>query len=128
MIYDEYSSWQPIQLHELTSLIDNGVARLDIVQKRFWGTVQISPTKWAQHPWGDNGGGFWVVGVLGATVIWYNDIEGGFNTSPYKTAGHIDEYWCDDLDLNHVVHQLLAWIMDAVPMTAKRGPPQSMNS
>ena len=28
-------------------------------------------------------GVFWVVGLIGRTVIWYNDIEEGFNRSAF---------------------------------------------
>jgi len=35
------------------------------------------------------------------TVNWYNDIEEGFNRSGYSTYGTIDDYWCnqDELEL-----------------------------
>jgi hypothetical protein len=59
-----------------------------------------------ERDFGDEGGGFWVVAILGHKVIWYNDIEGGFNTSTYKKYGQIDEYKCNQVDLNCCVEGL----------------------
>ncbi len=69
--------------------------------KRLWHAVAIDPVKWEQHPFGDEGGGFWVVAIIGRSVIWYNDREEGFNRSSYSELGRIDEYFCnrDELDV-----------------------------
>lgn len=122
-----HEDWQPASLSELTKLVDDGIDRLDSDHRQFWNTIRITPAKWTQHPWGDDGGGFWVVATIWSTAIWYNDIEDGFNTSRFRNPGHIDEYWCNDLELNQLVHQLRAWIVDEVPMPAKLGPPQPMS-
>lgn len=74
--------------------------------RRLWALIQIEPAKWQQHPWGNEGGGFWVVGLLGRQVLWYNDIEDGFNISRYTTFGTIDEYWCNQDELHHVMYSL----------------------
>jgi len=76
-------------------------------QLRFWEAIRVSPHKWKQTPHGDEGGGFWVVALLGGRVVWYNDIEEGFNCSKYITAGEIDEYWCNQDDLDVTVQRLL---------------------
>jgi hypothetical protein len=39
------------------------------------------------------GNGFWVVGLIGRKVVYYNDIEEGFNISDYKTYGTVDGYF-----------------------------------
>lgn len=67
--------------------------------RRLWEAISFTPEKWAQHPWGDKGDGFWVVAVIGRSVIWYNDIEEGFNISRYTKYGTIDEYWCNQDEL-----------------------------
>lgn len=68
---------------------------------RLWSAIRIEPEKWLLHPYGDGGGGFWVVAIVGKTVIWYNDLEEGFNRSRYSIYGQIDDYWCnqDELDV-----------------------------
>ncbi|SPE31508.1 conserved hypothetical protein [Burkholderiales bacterium] len=70
-------------------------------QKRLWHAVVIEPVKWEQHSFGDEGGGFWVVAIVGTSVLWYNDREEGFNRSSYSDFGRIDEYFCnhDELDV-----------------------------
>jgi len=46
------------------------------------------------------------VGIIGRSVIWYNDIEDGFNISKYATYGRIDEYWCNQDELLITVKRL----------------------
>ncbi|MFP5304141.1 hypothetical protein R2R70_23455, partial [Cobetia sp. SIMBA_158] len=55
--------------------------------------------KWIEEEYGKEGDGFWVVGLIGRKVIYYNDIEEGFNISDYTTFGTIDEYICNQDDL-----------------------------
>ena len=79
---------------------------MDPATRRFWKAIQLDPRKWQQHPWGDEGGGFWVVGVLGQRVLWYNDIEDGFNVSEYSEFGTIDHYGANQSELQNVVASL----------------------
>ena len=44
--------------------------------------------------------------IFGQTVIWYNDIEEGFNRSRYSTYGAIDDYWCNQDELEIAVQYL----------------------
>ena len=93
--------WEPISEAALLDRISRGYARMPQSHQRLWDSVRIDPEKWEQHPYGDAGGGFWVVALMGRTVIWYNDLEDGFNRSLYSQYGFIDDYWCnhDDLDV-----------------------------
>lgn len=72
--------------------------------------IRIEPEKWEEKEYGEEGGGFWVVGICGRRVIWYNDIEEGFNISTYHTYGQIDEYRCNQYELNEEVIQLHSFI------------------
>jgi hypothetical protein len=65
-----------------------------------------------QNPYGDPSDDFWVVGLIGKMVVWYNDIEDGFNISRYAIYGQISEYWCNQDDLDMSIRQLLARIDD----------------
>jgi len=60
------------------------------------------------NPYGDQGAGFWVVALVGRTVIWYNDIEEGFNRSRYSAYGTIDDYWCNQDELELTLRYLLS--------------------
>jgi hypothetical protein len=93
--------WESISAPALLDRIGQGYARMPHTHQRLWDSIRIDPEKWEQHPYGDAGGGFWVVALIGRTVIWYNDIEDGFNRSLYSRYGVIDDYWCnqDELDI-----------------------------
>jgi hypothetical protein len=67
----------------------------------YWARIRIRPVKWTLLPRSDEGGGFWVVAVIGQRCIWYNDIEDGFQDSRFDVFGTIAEEWCnqDELDM-----------------------------
>jgi len=69
------TAWQPISKAALLARVAQGTARMTDLQKRLWHAVAIEPVKWEQHPFGDEGEGFWVVAIVGASAIWYNDRE-----------------------------------------------------
>lgn len=101
-------SWVPLSKDELLGLITSAQERMTPDQRCLWGAIRIPPEKWAQHPYGELGGGFWAVGLLGRTVVWYNDIEEGFNCSEYTVYGTIGTYWCDQDGLEVTIRRLLA--------------------
>jgi hypothetical protein len=88
--------WKPIELSELEVVITHDLAACSDAQRQFFEQIRIPPARWRQHPWGDEGGGFWAVAVFRGCVVWYNDIEEGFNVSSFETNGEIprNEYWC----------------------------------
>jgi hypothetical protein len=92
--------WQPIPLPALLDRIAQGRARMRDAHRRLCDSVRIAPERWQQHPYGDAGSGFWVVGLIGRVAIWYNDIEDGFNRSTWSTYGAIDDYWRNDDELD----------------------------
>ena len=100
-------SWQPITERDLRARMRQGEARMTPEQLRLWKAIRIEPEKWLQHPYGDQGKGFWVVGLIGRTVIWYNDIEEGFNRSEYAIYGEIKDYWRNDDELEVTVQYIL---------------------
>jgi len=98
--------WTPISQNALLARISQGYARMTRAQQRLWDAIRIKPEKWQQHPYGDKGGGFWAVGLVGQTVIWYNDVEDGFNRSVYSAHGLIDDYWRNDDELDVTIQCL----------------------
>ncbi|MEO1675926.1 MAG: hypothetical protein AAFR72_10960, partial [Pseudomonadota bacterium] len=66
--------------------------------------------------------GFWVVGIIGQTVLWYNDIEEGFNHSKYSNFGTIDDYWCDQNNFEYAL-KFLKVFADTGIDNGKTGPP-----
>ncbi len=76
---------------------------------------------------GDEGGGFWAVGLIGRNVIWYNDIEGGFNISSFTTFGSIGAYYCNQGSLQPVLYDLAQWLMVGDAPSARLGPPEQIS-
>ena len=91
--------WEPITLDELYKEIIKSENDLTEEEKNFWNLIKIEPIKWEEKEYGELGGGFWVVAICGSRIIWYNDIEEGFNISSYKTFGKIEGYWCNQDEL-----------------------------
>ena len=110
---------------ELYELIGDGVAAMDRRSRCLWELIRIEPAKWSLHPWGDLGGGFWVVAILGEQVVWFNDIEDGFNVSRYEAPGVIADYWCNQDELQHTIHGLLNQI-DTGEVPGKWGPTEPL--
>lgn len=47
-----------------------------------------------------------MVAIFGQQVIWYNDIEEGFNISEYKTHGEIEEYGVEQDQINWTIYKI----------------------
>lgn len=91
--------WSPITHAALEKLIAADLEEMDDTVQVAWHSMRIQPQKWQCSPWGDGGGGFWAVAIKSDQVVWYNDIEDGFNTSPFTRWGTIDAYSCSEANL-----------------------------
>ncbi|MCB9165445.1 MAG: SRPBCC family protein [Flavobacteriales bacterium] len=118
----ESIDWEPIGRQELGELIANGLAKTTAGDRSLFTCSAIEPAKWRLTPWGDMGGGFWAVAVMEDRVLWYNDIEEGFNVSRFEIHGTIPstEYWCNQSELYHAIPAL------AGQPQGKFGPPQPL--
>lgn len=116
------STWQPIPKEALFGRIEQGESRMTPGQLRLWTAVRVEPQKWKQDPYGREGNGFWVVGVIGQTVIWYNDIEEGFNRSRYSAHGIIDDYWCNQDELEVAIDYLMSALEKGPDLVLLRKP------
>ncbi len=112
-------TWKPITLEALNDMICSDVVELSKDKLSLWNKIKVSPVKWQLDPWGNEGGGFWVVGIIGNQCLYYNDIEAGFNWGAYKEFGKIEEYFCDQDDINIAVCKLLN------PNMPRCGPPET---
>jgi hypothetical protein len=118
--------WQPISEAELWEEINRAVREMTLEQRRLWDIISVSPSKWMLPPWGDMGAGFWVVAILGNTVVWFNDIEDGFNRSRYSRFGVIDAYWCNQDHLQWTIQRVLDEIRTGQPSGYYAGPPHPL--
>ncbi len=106
----EAGDWQPISEANLYDLIIESEGEMTAKERRYWDKIKIVPAKWQENSYGKIGGGFWVVGLIGNEVIWYNDIEDGFNISSYSVYGTIDEYSCNQDELHFTIKRLAYYL------------------
>ena len=112
--------WKPIAEPALLARVSQAEARMTAAQRRLWEAVRIPPEKWQQDPYGNAGAGFWVVAVIGSTVIWYNDIEDGFNRSRYAAYGQIEDYWCNQDELEVTIAYLMNSLKNGADLVRMR--------
>ncbi|WP_284652406.1 hypothetical protein [Flavobacterium terrisoli] len=103
------AEWTPISLSELNIEIQRTENDLEGEIMEFWKSIKVEPKKWAEKELGDECGGFWVVAVYKNKVIWYNDIEDGFNISEFEKFGEISEYRCEQDEISWAVTKLFNW-------------------
>lgn len=118
--------WEPLTEATLWDYVNDAFSRMNAEQRKIWEAIKIPPSKWRLDSFGEPGGGFWVVAVIGSSVIWYNDIEEGFNQSSYSEFGKIDEYWCNQDQLERAVQNVINLLKDGYFASGRAGPPQSV--
>jgi hypothetical protein len=111
--------WKPISREEIEKLIAEELSECSPEQQELFNSIKVDLKKWQLEPWGNEGGGFWVVAKTPGQVLWYNDIEDGFNWSSCAAEGVIGEYWCNQDELRHALYALHH-------PTMKLGAPQSL--
>lgn len=98
------TNWKPITLPHLEGIIEISEYKMSETERLIWNKIKLlSPVKWQNHPMGNEGNGFWVVATYGNSCLYYNDIEDGFNESPFKTQGIIEEYKCNQIKLHDFI-------------------------
>ncbi|WP_016958004.1 hypothetical protein [Catenovulum agarivorans] len=108
------NTWKPVDIKWLNNDLENQFWLLDEPQQKLWNLIKINPEKWSLSPLGDQGGGFYVVAVFGNQVLWFNDIEDGYNISNYNEYGVISDYFSNQNELHHSVNYLYSLLQDGV--------------
>lgn len=117
-------SWEPISEAALWDDINDAFDRMSPEQRKVWELIKVPPEKWQEPTYGTEGGGFWVVAVIGSSIVWYNDIEDGYNQSKYSKFGVIDEYWCNQDELEWTIQNVINMLGDGYDSAGRSGPPQ----
>lgn len=120
-------NWQPISEGKIWDDINDSYDRMSIEQRRVWETIKIIPEKWMQEPWGAEGAGFWVVAIVGNSVIWYNDIEEGWNRSTYKCFGRIEDYYCNQDNLEWQIQNVIDHLKSGTDAAGYASAPKSIS-
>ena len=118
--------WKPITELELYDEIQKTELDLNGELSNFWELIRINPSKWQEPTYGTEGNGFWVVAICGKHIIWYNDIEEGFNISTYSIYGEINEYRCNQDELSWTVERLFSLVKFGGELTGNAGPPEPL--
>jgi hypothetical protein len=119
-------TWTPITIEKVYDLILETEKELNGDLLNFWKLIKIYPEKWSEETYGKEGNGFWVVGLIGKKVIYYNDIEEGFNISDYKSYGTIENYFCNQDELIWAVGRLFELIKFGGLTQWQAGPPTNL--
>ncbi|MGX1785226.1 hypothetical protein ACWIGM_00730 [Bosea sp. NPDC055332] len=98
--------WSPATEQFIRDQIKLETAKMSAAQLRIWELVATAPEKWAITR-GDDAGDYWIVAIFGSSVVWYNDIEEGFDVSSYSVFGEIDEYFASQFELRHIMGQII---------------------
>jgi hypothetical protein len=122
----EDMNWKPITVLEIWNLINSACERMTLEQERIWDTIKIMPEKWSEQTYGELGEGFWVVAIIGTNVIWFNDIEDGFNQSCYNKYGEISEYYCNQDRLEHAVQNVINLLKDGYDTAGRASAPHQI--
>ncbi|MPL94485.1 hypothetical protein SDC9_40639 [bioreactor metagenome] len=120
------AEWTPISLERLYDLILETEKDLSGDLLKFWELIKIDPEKWEEGKYSKEGGGFWVVALIGKRIIWYNDIEDGFNISDYIQYGEFSDYWCNQDTLRSAIQDLFDLIKFGGNIIGHAGPPQPL--
>ncbi|QNR26078.1 hypothetical protein H4K34_14850 [Croceimicrobium hydrocarbonivorans] len=86
--------------------MEAGVSKLSVEDREFWKAISIKPAKWKELQYGAEGNGFWVVAIKDSNVIWYNDIEEGFNISTFTQYGEIAKYYTEQDELQWSIRKI----------------------
>lgn len=111
---------RPLDAEDLAAMLLRELADCFEAQRELFARTRIEPARWRLSPWGDGIGDFWAVAVHRDRVVWFNEIEDGFNVSTFTVQGEIptDQYWCNQ--------DLLKWALPRLEgdMGTRLGPPQ----
>ena len=101
---------------EIWKFINDDWPKMTFFQKRLWELMRIDPVRWHAPPYKYRPREAWVVGIIGAQVIWYNetwfgdqfdDTGSGFSRGGYGEGGQIRAEFGCAFALGDVLQSLL---------------------
>jgi hypothetical protein len=100
------STWKPIDRAEFEELLRDELAQCLPEERALFERCRIAVERrpFAKNDYLDSA---FVVALHDDEILYYNDIEDGFNTSPVGPDGAILEYWCNQDSLQVALHTWL---------------------
>jgi len=108
-------TWKPITLEALSRHIELTTHLLTEEEKSFWHFIRIEPRKWIYPDYGTEMVEFFVIAIFGDRVIYYDDIEEGFNISEYKEYGKLISGGANQNDFHEYISHLFTFISSGKP-------------
>lgn len=97
--------WIALSKKDLVQELFLAEFNIDNEQLKFWNKIKIEPEIWSCNDVIEEN--FWIVAKTNKHIIWYNDIEEGFNISKYKIEGIIISYNNSKQELHLALKQLI---------------------
>jgi len=112
------TAWKPLTYAEMNTLLTQETHQSDKQNSRLWSVIRLpQPELWVQHPWGNEGCGFWVVAAAGRTCIYYNDITRGFSSGSFRHWGTIADYQPSSASLFDILDDVLKSSENKIELT-----------
>lgn len=109
--------WKPAAIAEVKQILREDLAACDAEQRTAFHRYEVEPYAASIFRYGRPGSVI-VVACRNNEVIYWEDVEEGFNMSPIDENGAILEHWCNQDKLGHALN---AWIEGRSP-AVRLGP------
>ncbi|MEO7313085.1 MAG: hypothetical protein ABIX01_22045 [Chitinophagaceae bacterium] len=103
-----------ISLSQLESHVFDTEVYLEGGLWNLWQLIKLQPAKW-YLPHFNHETECWIVAIFGSHVLWYNDIEEGFNISTFTKIGVIADYCVNQSTLLSQLKWIQEMIISGVP-------------
>jgi len=98
--------WNPITRKELTTLLASEEAKLDEKSAKLFKQIRVTPYAVPIHR-GSKIESVFVVAKKGLNILFYEDVEEGFEWSCLNSSGQIESYFCNQWELSLALKQVL---------------------
>lgn len=123
MVYSgSMDKWQPATVDEVRQIVNRDLKACDAEQVATFERYAVEPCVVPIVRYGKKESVI-VVARKANEVIYWEDVEGGFNLSPVDVNGQILEHWCNQDELGFALN---AWIEGTEPH-GRSGPAQSLH-
>jgi hypothetical protein len=98
------NTWQPITASELSELVSRQLTECEPGLRKVFEQYRVEPYR---APFASEGAleSAFVVAKRGNDVLYFEDVEEGFNTSPLSKDGRILEHWCNQDELKFALRK-----------------------
>jgi predicted esterase YcpF (UPF0227 family) len=97
-------TWEPISAAELEDLLSQQLTDCEPELVAVFETYKVAPFRAPIDRYGREESVF-VVARKGDEVLYFEDVEDGFNFSPISPHGKILEHWCNQDELKHALRR-----------------------